>query len=493
MATGSDRGGRSWLVPPLLLAVLGGWLVARGHGFWYDELYTAEVAPLPLARLLDALLSGEGTIPYLADAPPSYNAPYYAVAHVWLKLTGLGPDEVGLRLLSLVSAVAAVAVFTRAVRRLAGPRVAVVAGLVLAANPFVVRYAGEARGYALALLATALAVLGLARWLGSTPERPLVDRDPHDGPDRPEVVGRGRDLLLFGVAGAAAGLAHWFAVLVPLALAVAAVVLRGRRAVPVVAVAVAAASPALGLVAVAVANGVGGSGAEWIADVGLAVPWLTLRAWTGSNPVLLVATAATVAVAVRTARRDRGPLVVAGLWAALPVAAVTALEILRPVFVARYLLAAAAGLAVLVAIGITALPRRASAAALMVVVGASTWATVGGARSGPLEDGRGAVAAVAARHRPGEPVVAAARWDALSLDHYARRDHAALVPDLVLPPAPVPAAPRVWVVRRGRPGVKGDPDKLAALDADLAGRGLRVAEELRLDGRSADVVVQRWE
>ncbi|MDP8937491.1 MAG: glycosyltransferase family 39 protein, partial [Actinomycetota bacterium] len=297
-----------------MLAVLGGWLVARGHGFWYDELYTAEVAPLPLTRLLDAVLTGEGTIPYLADAPPSYNAPYYAVAHVWLTLTGLGPDEVGLRLLSLVSAVAAVAVFTRAVRRLAGPRVAVVAGVVLAANPFVVRYAAEARGYALALLATALAVLGVARWLDSA---------------------SGRDLLLFGVAGAAAGLAHWFAVLVPLALAVAAVVLRGRRAVPVVALAVAAASPVLGLVGVAVGNGVGGSGAEWIADVGLAVPWLTLRAWTGGNPVLLVATVATAAVAVVTGRRGGSrPAVVAGLWAALPVAAVTALEMVRPVFVA---------------------------------------------------------------------------------------------------------------------------------------------------------------
>ena len=474
-----------------MLAVLGGWLVTRGHGFWYDELYTAEVAPLPLARLLHALVTGEGTIPYLADAPPSYNAPYYAVAHVWLAVTGLDPDELGLRLLSLVSAVAAVAVFTRAVRRLAGPRVGVVAGLVLATNPFVVRYAGEARGYALALLATAVAVLGLARWLDSAPGRLLVDRDPHDGPDRPEAVGRGPGLLLFGAGAVAAGLAHWFAVLVPLALAVAALVRHGRRAAAVAAVAAAATGPVLVLVGMAVANGVGASGAEWIADVGLAVPWLTLRAWAGGNAVLLVATAVTVAVAVVGGRREL--LVVAGLWVALPVAAVTALETVRPVFVARYLLPAAAGLAVLVALGITRLPRRASAAALVVVLAASTWATVGGVRAGPREDGRGAVATVAARHRPGEPVVAAARWDALSLDHYARREHAALVPDLVLPPAGVPAGGRVWVVRRARPGVKGDPDKLAALDADLSGRGLRVAEELRLTGRTADVVVQRWE
>ena len=89
------------------------------------------------------------------------------------------------------------------------------------------------------------------------------------------------------------------------------------------------------------------------------------------------------------------------------------------------------------------------------------------------------------RRRPpaGEPVVAAARWDALGLEHYARRHHPELTGDLVLPPAPVPASPTVWVVRRAIGGVKGDVAKLADLDRDLAGRGLRVADEHRLEGR----------
>jgi mannosyltransferase len=153
-------------LPPLVLAVLGGWLVARRYGFWYDELFTAEMAPLSLRRLAEAVVTGEGTIPYLADAPPSYNAPYYAVVHLWLLVTPFGADETGLRLLSLVAGVAAVAVFTRAVTRLSGSSTTgVVAGLVLAANPLVVAYAGEARGYMLALLATSACALGLARWL----------------------------------------------------------------------------------------------------------------------------------------------------------------------------------------------------------------------------------------------------------------------------------------------------------------------------------------
>src|SRR5215213_1139817 len=134
-----------WALPSLLLAVLGGWLVARRYGFWYDELFTAEMAPLRLGRLAEAVVRGDGTIDYLRDAPPSYNAPYYAVAHLWLVLTPFGPDEVGLRMLSLLAGVGAMAVFTRAVARLADRRTGVLAGLVLAANPFVVAYAGEAR------------------------------------------------------------------------------------------------------------------------------------------------------------------------------------------------------------------------------------------------------------------------------------------------------------------------------------------------------------
>lgn len=451
-------------LPPLVLALLGGWVVARRYGFWYDELFTAEMAPLPLRRLAEAVVSGEGTIPYLADAPPSYNAPYYALVHLWLLATPFGADEVGLRLLSLVAGVAAVAVFTRAVGRLSGSSTTgVVAGLVLAANPLVVAYAGEARGYMLALLATSLCALGLARWLD------------------------GGSLWLYGVAAAAAGLAHWFALLVPAAFALAALVLRGRRALPLVWVTAAAALPALGLVGMVIANGVGASGAEWIRDAGLAVPAKLARSWTGGHLPLLVVTAVAVVAGAFTRGRAR---LVAGCWIVLPVVVVTAAQLLRPVYVDRYLLPATAGLAVLAALGVGR--ARWVPLALAAVLVPSVVATVSNLSEGPREDVRGAVALVAAEHRPGDPVVAAARWDALGVDHYARRHHRQLVADLVLPPAAVPAAATVWVVRRATGGVKGDPDRLSDLDRDLAGRGLRVAEELEVRGRRSVVLVQRW-
>jgi len=459
---------REWLLPPLVLAVLGGWLVAHRYGFWFDELYTAEVAPLPLVRLLEALVRGDGTIAYLRDAPPSYNAPYYAVTHVWLALTPFGPGEVGLRMLSLLAGIGAVAVFTRAVARLADRRTGLIAGLVLATNPFVVAYAGEARGYTLALLATALAALGLARWLDGEP----------------------RALVLYGLAAAAAGLLHWFALLVPAAFALSAVILRRRQALPLVAVTALASVPALAIVGVALANGVGGSGAEWIRGVGWIVPGILLRSWSGGHLALLVATLVAVAAGARAVNRQAR--VVALCWVGAPVAAVTVAELVRPVYIDRYLLPAVIGLAVLAALGVARCPRRWQALALAAVLVPSIVATVANVGKGPREDVRGAVAMIAAAHRPGEPVVAAARWDALGLEHYTRRHHPGLAVDVVLPPAAVPAASSVWVLRRATAGVKGDVAKLEDLDRDLAGRGLRVVDERRVEGRRSVVLVQRW-
>jgi mannosyltransferase len=455
-----------WALPALVVAVLGGWLVARRYGFWYDELYTAEVVPESLGRLFHAFGRGDGTIAYLRDAPPSYNFPYYVVAHVWLALTPFGADEVGLRLLSLVAMAAAAGVFTVAAARLSDRRTGLVAGLLLATNPFVVAYAAEARGYALAMLAVSFAALGLARWL------------------------EGQSLWLYGVAAAFAGLFHWYALLVTGAFAVAAVLLRRRAAVPVVVVTAIAAVPALAVVATALANGVGGSGAEWIRGVGPSVPWRVARSWVGGSWLLAVPVVAAVAAGVvRSRGRAR---TVALCWVGLPVVAVTAGELVRPVYVDRYLLPALIGLAVLAALGVATVAGRWRAVALAGLLVPSLVVTAGNVTKGPREDVRGAVAVVAAGHRAGEPVVAAARWDALGVEHYTRRHHPELAADVVLPPAPVPAATTVWVVRRAGGGVKGDVAKLEDLDRALAARGLRVAAERRLEGRRSSVLVQRW-
>jgi mannosyltransferase len=448
-----------WLpaAPAALMAVLGGVLVAQRQGLWYDELYTAEVARAPLADLLAAVVAGEGTAPYIREIPPSYNAPYYLVVHLWLAATRLPADDLGLRLLSLSAAVIAVAVLTRAVGRLAGARVGLTAGLLAAGNPFVVEYAAEARGYGLALLATAATALGLARWLD------------------------GRGLAVYALGAAAMGLAHWFAVPVLAGLALSAVALRGRTAVPLLGVTALAALPVAALVALAAANGAGGDNVGFIRDTGGAVPWLALEAWTAGSSVLLSATLGAVALGLW--RGGRTAVVAAG-WVAVPVLAVTAAELVRPVFVPRYLLPALLGLAVLAGLGVATWRRPVAAGLSAALLACSLWAGLPLLERGPRENGRAAVGYLMAQHVPGEPVVAADPRAALALAHYGQFGG-----DLRLPPRDAPRADAVWVLRFTTP------QGLAPSDDDvlLSARGLRVVQQRVFPGSNTDLVVQRWE
>jgi mannosyltransferase len=494
------------LAPGLVVAVLGGALLARRPGLWYDELFTAQVAPLPLSEIARAVVTGTGTASYLQDVPPSYNAPYYVVMHGWLAVTRLPVDEVGLRLPSLLAAVAAVAVLAHAVARLGGRPAGLVAGLLAATNPLVLEYAVEARGYGLAMLAVAVTALGLARWLD------------------------GGGLRLYAGGAVGAGLAHWFALPVLAGLALAALLLRRRAALPLVGATVLAALPAAGLVVLTQLNGIGSSAVGWIQDTGGAVPSLSLQAWSAGSAVLLGLTL--VAVAAGLARGGR-TAVVGACWVGVPLLAVSAAEPVRPVFVARYLLPALLGLAVLGAVGAVGAAgkvREAGAAGasrpgsrgwtarlgpgavlsvLLVValVGASLQATTPLADRGPREDGRGAVAFVAGAAAPGEQVAAVDRRAALALEHYAPEDAAdvaaadertsgrgeaggpGLRDALVLPPAdPVPADV-VWLVRQST----GERVRPSDDDGLLRAGGMRVARSWVFSGTSSDLVVQRWE
>ena len=445
-------------VPAVVLAALGGALLLQRRSLWYDELFTAQVGTSGPVALVRAVLTGEGTASYLREVPPSYNAPYYVVVQAWLGVTRLPADEVGLRLLSLCAAVAGVAVLTAAVTRLAGRTAGRVAGLLAATSPMVVEYAAEGRMYGLALLATATAVLGLARWL-------------EDG-----------RLGLWAVGATAAGLAHWFAVPVVAGLVLAALVLRRRRALPLLAVATAAVLPTLGLAALVRVNGEG-SGFGWIRASGGELPLLAVQAWTGGGGVLLLALLAAVAVGVL--RGQRTAAVVAGCWVGLPLAALTAVELLRPVFVPRYLLPTLLGLAVLAAVGLARLPRWALVGGTGLLVALQLVAVGDVLDRGPREDARGAVAGLRALQRPGEVVVAVDPRAALALEQYGGR----LQPDVVVPPADPPAGQDVvWLLRQAW----GERLRPSDDDAVLRGQWMQVAASWTYTGTSGELVVQRW-
>jgi mannosyltransferase len=447
----------------MLVTALGVVLLLPGHGLWFDELFTAEVGRLPLSRILSAIATGEGTTSYLAGVPPSYNAPYYLVVHAWMSLPGLGGDT-ALRVLSLLATAGGIAVAVRALSRLAGRATGVLAGLVLAANPLLLEQSVEARSYGLAVLATGGTLLGLVRWLQEPP----------------------RGLVLFGLAGAGMGLAHWYAVTVLAAFVVAALLLRGRQALPVLLTGAAATLPALALVGLAVLNGTGARNAEHLRDTGGRLPDLAALAWAGGHTALLYLTGG---LAVLGAVRAAGVRVVAVCWALVPLLLLSVAELVRPVFLPRYLLAGLLGLGVLAAAGALTLPRPARAPVAALLVAFSLVAAAPLADREPRERADEVVQLLAELHRPGQPIVAADQRSAIALDHYVRTLAPGLRPDVVLPPDDAPAdADRVWMVRRvfgGEPVPTDD-------DAVLEAAGMHISDVHDFPAGKTDLIVQVW-
>ncbi len=452
------------LLPGALVVLLGTVLLLPGHGLWFDELFTAEVGRLPLSEILAAVTSGRGTTSYLAGVPPSYNAPYYVVVSAWTSLPGLGGDT-SLRVLSLLATAGGLVLITRGVTRLAGRATGVLAGLVLAVSPLLLEQAVEARSYGLVVLATGGAFLGLVRWLQEPP----------------------RGLLLLGLAGAGMGLAHWYAVTVLAAFVVSALLLRGRRAVPVLLTGAFAAVPATLLVGLNLLNGTGARNAEHLRDTGGTLADRAVLAWAGGLTPLLYLTAG---LAIVGALRARGVRVAGTAWVLVPLLLLVLAELVRPVYLPRYLLAGLLGLGVLAAAGAMALPRGARVPAAALLLGCSLLASGPVLDRGPRERADDVVRRLAEVHGTDEPIVAADQRSAIGLDHYVRTLAPELRPDVVLPPEDAPVdADRVWLVRRllgGEPEPTDD-------DGILRAAGLRLVRQESFPATKTPLVLQLWE
>jgi hypothetical protein len=130
---------------------------------WLDEALSANIAALPVGDMLDALRR---------DGHPPL---FYLLASVW---TGaFGDGDVAVRSLSAVFGIATLPLVWAAGRRLGGPTCALAATVLYATSPFAIRYATEARMYAL------VAFLVVAGWLALPPGRGAA----HPRPPRPRV------------------------------------------------------------------------------------------------------------------------------------------------------------------------------------------------------------------------------------------------------------------------------------------------------------------
>ncbi|GAC1377185.1 MAG: hypothetical protein NVSMB4_06400 [Acidimicrobiales bacterium] len=127
-------------------------------GLWLDESITVSISHLPLPKLLEALRHD--------GSPPAY----YVLLHFWMRVFGTGTDAV--RALAGVISVATLPVGWRLGRAIGGRRVATALVVVLACNPFALRYGTENRMYSLVMLLSTIAALALVRSL----QRPTVVR-----------------------------------------------------------------------------------------------------------------------------------------------------------------------------------------------------------------------------------------------------------------------------------------------------------------------------
>ncbi|HYI60997.1 MAG TPA: glycosyltransferase family 39 protein [Acidimicrobiales bacterium] len=149
--------------------------VVQRSPLWLDEALSANIAELPLGDIAGALRR---------DGHPPL---YYVLLHGWQEV--VGDTATAARLLSGAIGLALVPLAWVAAGRIGGRRAAWAAVLLVALNPFVLRYATEARMYELVM------VLALAGWL-------VADRALH----RPTA---GRLAALTALTGALLWTHYW--------------------------------------------------------------------------------------------------------------------------------------------------------------------------------------------------------------------------------------------------------------------------------------------
>lgn len=178
---------------------------------WADEGYSVYFAGLDMWSLIQATA---------ADIHPPL---YYFLLKGWMALFGAG--DFGLRLLSVCLGVATVAFGYALAARLAGPRVAVLASLLLAVSPFHVYYSQEVRMYALACLLAVASTLFMRRVLDGW----LPAEENADAAAPSSVNGGLLALVLYIITTTLALYSLYYAVFIPVAQTLFALAVLGRR------------------------------------------------------------------------------------------------------------------------------------------------------------------------------------------------------------------------------------------------------------------------
>lgn len=370
------------------------------RSIWYDEAVSALASGSSLtelervARTFDPNMSG-----------------YHAVLNVWQR--AFGASETGLRSLSAVSIAAAVFMIVMLGRRLHDEATGLIAGLVLAVAPFVVRYGQEARSYALAVLVVTTATYLFVR---------VVDDDL--------AVQRAWPALAYGALAAFACYVHLYALFVLAAHAMSLAFIDPKR-VPWQRLRQSATLFALLIVPMLFWLASGPSErVEWIPRPSPSDLYKVAHeiagggAVTGVLAVLVLVAVAQCGRSFARARRSRAVWAdgLEILWLASPfVLSALISSTVKPIFLDRYLIVCIPAVALVSATALARLRFRVVAACALIVVVIGSLVAVGRNYGGDRTNWRDAIAYFAANATSSDGVVVCPARARLPVTYYVTR------------------------------------------------------------------------
>jgi mannosyltransferase len=367
------------------------------RAIWNDEGVSIGMATMPISAWRVAVRHEPNM------------ALYYAVLRVWMVL---GHSEAAIRSLSAVAAVATVILLFVLLHRLFGGREALVGSMLLATNSYFIRFAQEARSYALLTMVVVGAMIAFIHW-ATKPSRGAM--------------------VLFVLLSATAFYLHVLSVLVFAAAIIAALVSPVRGGVKYAVV-------LYGILTLPM----------WklLLHAQEYISWIPAPKWRSlitSAEVLCgdagypVAAAygcllAGLAVLVLQRMRQRAevwPWLLLLLWSVLPAAALIGMAAFRhPLFITRFVVMSLPALAASGAVALCRLPRRIGSIAATALICASLVAVLKSTRIsiGDYDDMRSVVEFMNAHAHMTDSVVVYWPQSAFAFQYYANRSSLGLLP-----------------------------------------------------------------
>ena len=390
--------GRANLV--LLLLTLAGAGLRLSHlgskSLWLDEGATVALARTSWQHFAWVWWYGEANLQTV----------YFLLMRAWIHL---GQSEAWLRLPSALFGIASIPLLFVVARKFMGVAPALASAALLAFSPTHVSYSQEARSYTLTILLVLLSTYCFVRAV---------------------EWGRRKDWLLWTLVSVLAFYSHDFAALVLVAQA-ASLFFKPKPAPwrPVLisgAVILLAALPGLTYVFRASPENLH---FIWMPRPSPKEFWHLAMFFGGGGAKIAVAMILWIAgvLAVVRSRREnsgrddfwRGMLIV--LWAILPVAIVTLVSLLHPMFLQRYMIFSLPAMMLLAGLGVSVLDRWHAGIVLAIALCAMSIPTIVSDYNKPREDWRGASNAILATASSGDAVVFFPFYTRVMLDYYRDR------------------------------------------------------------------------